>query len=486
MSIQILDNSGQTNGAMVTAEHHQSITGPLVEGEAGFVSLSAESHSDIDGGMPRRNRALEVSADYRLRTGSDAFLFRDCFNHGVVNTSKYRVTNTTMTNALSGGRWVFNASLSTASAVGTIVQSYATFSLGLSGSMYLDFEVGITQAPQANNVCEFGMAIATGVTAPTDGALFRLNSSGNWEGVINSNSAETTIQLIATNGSAYSAGINVMHHYKIGLHNDVTDFWVDDLLYGSIPTPPSLGAPLLSMSCPIFMREYNSAVVAVAQQMLISNIAVSTGDLDTVRLWPTVNVVMGNSCYNVPDGTAAGSTGSYVLSVAPATITAASQLSSTAAYSTLGGQFALGTIASAETDVAVFAYLNPAQTSLIPGKNLIIRGITIDAVNLGAVGSALGVVQQWSLGVGGTAVAMPADSATAGTRAHRRVPIGFIVFPASTAIGGHCTRPIDINLDSPICIEPGTYLIVYMKPIAGPSNAGQITRGTCFINGYFE
>lgn len=485
MSIQILDNSGQTNGAAVNVLHQIEVHTPTDEDVAGFVAVTAQSH-DGEEGMPLRNRSIEVSADYRLRTGSDAFLFKDNFSHGAINTSKYRVTNTTMTNALSGGRWVFNSSLSTASAVGTIVQSYATFSLGLSGSMYLDFEVGMTQAPQANNVCEFGMAIAAGVTAPTDGALFRLNSSGNWEGVVNSNSAETTIQLIATNGSAYSAGINVMHHYKIGLHNDVTDFWVDDLLYGTIPTPTSLGAPLLSMSCPIFMREYNSAVVAVAQQMLISNIAVSTGDLDTVRLWPTVNVVMGNSSFNVPDGTAAGSTGSYVLSTAPVTIGSASQLSSTAAYSTLGGQFALASGVSAETDILVFSYLNPAQTSLIPGKNLIIRGIYIDAVSLGVVGSALGIVQQWSLGVGGTAVAMPADSATAGTRAYRRVPLGFITFPASAAIGAPCNRPVDINVDCPIVIEPGTYLAVYEKNIAGTTNAGQIVRGSCYINGYFE
>lgn len=485
MSIQIVDNSGQANGVAVDTDHHLFVNPPMDEELAGYVALTASSH-DGEIGMPLRHRSLEVSADYRLRTGSDAFLWKDSFCHGVVNTSKYKVVNTTMTNGLSGGRWVFNASLSTASAVGTIVQSYATFSLGLSGSMYIDYEVGFTQAPQANNVCEFGIAIAAGVAAPTDGVLFRLNASGAWEGVVNSNSAETVVTLIATNGSAYSAGINVMHHYKIGLHNDIVDFWVDDELLGSINTPAALGAPFLSMSCPLFMREYNSAVVAVAQQMLISNVAVSTGDLDTVRLWPTVNVVMGNSCYNVPDGTAAGSTGSYVLSTAPVTIGSASQLSSTAAYTSLGGQFALGTIASAETDVAVFAYLNPAQTSVVPGKNLIIRGVNIDAVNLGVVGSALGVVQQWSLGVGGTAVAMPADSATAGTRAHRRVPLGFICFPASAAIGAPCTRPIDINLDSPIVVEPGTYLIVYMKPIAGPSNAGQITRGTCFINGYFE
>jgi hypothetical protein len=486
MSIQILDNTGQTNGAAVTAEHHLSVTGPLVEDESGFVSLSGESHSGLDGGMARRNRALEVSADFRLRTGSDTFLFKDTFSHTVVNTSKYRVVNTTMTNALSGGRWVFNSSLSTASSVGTLAQTYATFSLGLSGSMYIDFEVAMTEAPQTNNICEFGVALATGITAPTDGALFRLNAAGTWEGVINNNSAETVVMLLATAGSAYSAGINVMHHYKIGLHNDVTDFWVNDVLYGTIPTPAGIGSPLLSMSAPLFMRMYNTAAVLTAQQMLVANCSVATGDLDTVRLWPTVNVVMGNSCYNAPDGSTAGSTGSYVFGTAPVVVAAASQLSSTACYTTLGGQFSLGTIGSAETEVLVFSYLNPAQTTVIPGKNLIINRVTIDACNLGVVGSAVGVVQQWSLAVGSTQVSATTESAIAGTRGGRRVPLGLICLGASAAVGARCQGVVDINLDTPVVVEPGTYLNIFMKPISGPSNAGQITRGTCFVNGYFE
>jgi hypothetical protein len=277
-----------------------------------------------------------------------------------------------------------------------------------------------------------------------------------------------------------------MHHFVIGVHNDVTDFWIDDVLTGSIPTPVAAGSPFNTMSAPLTMRMYNSGIVALAQKLLVGNVSVTSGDVDSNRLWPTMNVVMGNSSFNAPDGSTAGSTGSYVLSTAPVTVGAASQLSSTAAYSTLGGQFALASIASAETDVLVFNYLNPAQTAAIPGKNLIIRGVTIDTVNLGVVGSAVGVVQQWSLGVGGTAVAMPVDSATAGTRAYRRVPLGFTTFPASAAIGAQSPKTIDVNLDAPIIVEPGTYLAVYMKPINGPLNTGQITRGTCFINGYFE
>ena len=485
MAIQIRDNSGDLNGVGVSTAHEMLVQLSADEGDAGFAMLAAESNPD-GSGIGRRTRALEASADYRLRIGMDAFLYRDTFSHGQINTSKYKVVNTTMLNAMTGGRWVLNSGASVGSAVGTQVQTYATFAYGLSGCLYVDFEAALVVAPQANNVIEMGLFQASGVTTPTDGVMFRLNAAGAWEGVVNNNSAETSITLVSATGVSYITEPGEMHHFTIGMHNDITDFWIDDVLTGSIATPPAVGAPSLSMSNPLTMRLYNSGVTALAQQLLVASCSVTCGDVDSNRLWPTMNAVMGNGSYNVPDGTAAGSTGTYVLSAAPTTIGAASALSSTAAYTALGGQFALASPPSAETDILVFNYLNPAQSPTISGKNLIIRGITIDAVNLGAVGSALGIVQQWSLGVGGTAVAMPTDSATAGTRAYRRIPLGFICFAASAAIGAQCTRAIDINLDAPIIIEPGTYLAVYMKNIAGTQNTGQITRGTCFINGYFE
>lgn len=485
MAIQIRDNSGDLNGVGVSTAHEMLVQLSTDEANAGFAALTAESNPD-GVGIGRRTRALEVSADFRLRMGMDAFLYRDTFSHAQINTSKYKVVNSTMLNALSGGRWILNSGSSVGSAVGTQVQTWATFSYGLSGSLYCDFEAAILVAPQANNIVEMGLFQCSGVTTPNDGVLFRLNAAGAWEGVVNSNSSETSINLVSASGVSFITEPSEMHHFTIGMHNDITDFWIDDILAGSIATPVAVGAPSLSMSNPLTIRLYNSGVTALAQQLLVGSVSVTSGDVDSNRLWPTMNVVMGNGSYNVPDGTAAGSTGSYVLSTAPVTVGAASQLSSTAAYSTLGGQFALASGVSAETDILVFNYQNPAQSPTIAGKNLIIRGITIDAVNLGVVGSALGIVQQWSLGVGGTAVAMPADSATAGTRAYRRVPLGFTTFAASAAIGAACARPIDINMDAPIVIEPGTYLAVYMKNIAGTQNTGQITRGTCYINGYFE
>lgn len=485
MSIQILDNSGQTNGLVINASGEAAIAPTQDVDSAGIVGIAAESNPAIAFG--RRMRALEASADYRLRIGMDAFLFKDNFSHAQLNTSKYKIVNTTMTNALSGGRWVLNSGASVGSGVGTQFQSWAVFPLALSGTLYCDFAAGVLVAPQANNVCEFGLFYPTGVAVPGDGVYFRLNAAAAWEGVINSASTETTVALLGSEGSALTVTAGEIHHFVVGVHNDVTDFWVDDVLAGSINTPVAIGSPFRSMSAPIGARIYNSGVVALAQQLLIANLSVTSGDVDANRLWPTMQGVMGNSAVNVPDGTAPGQTANMVLSTAPVTVGAASQLSTIACYTTLGGQFALASIASAETEVLVFDYTNPAGTNAIPGKNLIIRGVTIDTVNLGVVGSAVGVVQQWSLGVGGTTSTLAAvDSATAGTRGFRKVSLGFTTFPASAAIGAQSPKTVDINLDSPIVCEPGCHVAIIMKPIAGPLNTGQITRGTCFINGYFE
>jgi hypothetical protein len=482
--IGLTDNPA-LGGARVDTNHDLGVALQPDEGEAGFAALTVESNPD-GVGVGRRTRALEASADYRLRIGIDAFLFRDVFCHAQINTSKYKVVNTTMLNALSGGRWVLNSGSSVGSAVGTQVQSYATFSFGLSGCLYADFEAAITQDPQANNVIEFGLAQASGVTSPLDGVMFRLNAAGTWDGVIINASAETSVALVSATGVPYIVPPNEMHHFTIGLHNDIVDFWIDDILVGKIDTPLALGSPMGAMSAPLFARIYNSGITAIAQQLLLQSWSVTSGDVDSNRLWPTMNVVMGNSCYNVPDGTAAGSTGSYVFSTAPVTVGAASQLSSTAAYTSLGGQFALASIASAETDILVFSYLNPAPSASIPGKNLLVRGVTIDAVSTGVVGSAISAVQQWSLAVGGTQVSATTESAVAGTRGGRRVPLGFLAFPVNTPIGSCAVKTIDINLDAPVAVEPGTYFNVHMKPIVGPINAGQVFRGTCFVNGYFE
>lgn len=486
MSVQIIDNSGTVGGVAVNTDHEIAVAPTTDFEKAGIVGIAYETNAGGEG-IGRKVIPADGSNDFRLRVGIDSTLWRDTFSHTVVNTSKYQVINTTMTNTLSGGRWILNNGASVASAVGTIVKSYMSFALNLSGTLYCDFEAGFLVTPQANNICEWGLMQCTGVTSPNDGVYFRLNSDGLLYGVTCSNSSESAVALISSSGVSCVVSAGTMYHYLIAVHNDTTEFWINDILVGEVNTGATLGSPMLSMSEPICFRTYNLGIVAVAQQFLIASVSVSRGDVDSMRLWPTIQCAMGNSCYNTPDGTTAGSTGSYIYSTAPVIpATTGSYLSGIACYTTLGGQHGMIALASSEADILVYSFLNPAATPAIPGKNLIIRGVTIDGVSTGAVGSAIGAVQQWSLAVGGTNVAMPADSATVGTRAGRRVPLGFLCYPASAAIGAPATRPIDINLDSPIVVESGTYLNIHYKPIVGPINAGQIFRGICFVNGYFE
>jgi len=194
-------------------------------------------------------------------------------------------------------------------------------------------------------------------------------------------------------------------------------------------------------------------------------------------------VIQGNSSINVPDGTATGQTANYVNSTIP---TSATLSNTTAGYTTLGGQWQFASVAGAETDYALFAYLNPAGTNVLQGKNLIIRGIRIETFNMGAVSATTPNLLQFTVGVGSTGVSLAtADSAAAGTCAPRRVPIGTQYLPVGAEIGQNCT-PIDINFDVPLVVEPGKYFHLILKMVVGTATPSQLIRGICFVNGYFE
>lgn len=449
---------------------------------AGHACAAGESNP-AGVGVGRMVRPIEVSPDYRTRVGLDSPLFKDNFSHVQYNVSKYKGVNTTATHVLSGGRMVLNSGNSVTASQGAQLSTWAHFRLGLSETLYLDIEAQVAQLLQTNNVVEFGWMICTGVAAPTDGAFFRFNASGAALGVVNIAGAETTVQLKASPGVNWVPAAVTMYHFLVAVHNDAAEFWIDDVLVGRISTPAAVGAPSQAMSAPLCARLYNSGTVTTAQRLEIANWSVTAGDSNSNRLWPTTMAVMGNSAVNAPDGTAAGQTANYANTAAPVSAT----LSNTAAgYTTLGGQWQFAAVAGAETDYALFGYLNPAGTNAIPGKNLVVRGIRIDAFNMGAAVATTATVLQWGLGVGSSGVSLvTADSATAGTRAPRRITIGAQAFQVGAAIGSMAT-PVDINLDAPVVVEPGTYLHVILKMPVGTATASQIVRGTCFVNAYFE
>jgi hypothetical protein len=161
------------------ANNNAKVNLPLVEVQAGFSAILSE----VDAGSvtgDRRIKALEASADFRMRSGLDSLLLQDVFAGAAINSALWQTPVTTMTVTVANGFINLNAGLSTANAAVARCSSYRTFPLYKSYGVYWEANMQFSQQAQANNVCEWGLGIATGTAAPTDGAFFRVNAAGEF------------------------------------------------------------------------------------------------------------------------------------------------------------------------------------------------------------------------------------------------------------------------------------------------------------------
>lgn len=475
--MSVIIRGGTSNAlADVDVDGNLKVNLPTVLSGSGYASIVSEVDAGTATGE-RLQRQSDASQDYRTRVGIDKIIWQDTFNHTVLNTFKYIGVTSTQTVTLAGGFMNLNAGSSVASGAVSRVQTFRSFAVFNTFPLYLDFKLKFSAVLQANNVIEFGLGLAATTAAPTDGVFFRA-SGGQLNGVINNNGTE----IVASN--IYAPVANEVNHYLIVVGQDSVEFWVDDILRAVVDAPTSLGSPCQSNSLPLLMRNYNSSVVTTAVQLNVAQIGITLGDMDSGKDWATTMATNGQSSISAPDGQAAALTANYANSAAPASATLSN---TTAGYATLGGQFQFVAVAGAETDYALFAYLNPAASATIPGKVLVITGVRIDTFNMGATVATTPTTLQWAIAVGGTAVSLvTADSATAGTRAARRLLLGTQSLPVGTVVGGNCDRNIDVDFGAPLTVEPGSYCHIILKMPIGTATGSQIVRGVVMVNGYFE
>jgi hypothetical protein len=451
---------------------------PTTLNHTGYAVLAGENHNGELGVATPLRRTARITPDGRLRVGIDSPYWQDTFNHAVADTSAYQMVTATATLAMTAGYMVFNAGNSVALNAVARVQTYRTFNLNAAASLEVMFRARFAINLQANNVGEMGLGYAATTATPTAGVYYKITSAGAIEGCVNFNGTEVTTPL-----TGFTMVANENNYYRIVIDQDRAEFYINGVLYGFIAIANTAAAVTFPRALPLLMRLYNSAATTAAQRLEISDVAVLGRDLNQVRDWETAQVGMEQGSYLNPRGVAAGQTANYVNSTAPVNAT----LSNTAAgYTTLGGQFGFAAVAGAATDYALFAYQVPAPAAAGGNKNLVIRGIRIEALNTGAAVATTATVLQWSLGVGSTAVSLAtADSATAGTRAPRRVPLGFQSFPVGAAIGAIAT-PVNLNLDAPVYVAAGTFVHVILKMPIGTATASQVIQGMVTINGYWE
>lgn len=442
----------------------------------GGVRLFSENDDGTVTGTPYL-KSPETSTDYRLRVGVDSVWDDDNFNYTAQNFNKHKYVSSTLTMTWAGGFLNTNATSATTTGTACQLQTYRSFPLQGSGGIYCETTVSLSNNPVTNWVLDIGMFLpgAAGTNTPLDGAYFRVTSAGV-VGVINNNGTESTTAVFA-----FTPSINRSYKYTLVLTDGECEYWIDDVLYGSKDKPTAAGSVLYAGSAPFAIRHHHTGVTGGVIQARISNYTISMSDMDNVRLWASNKVGQGLSAIQNPSGGAAGQTANNVNSTVPATAT----LSNTAAgYATLGGKFVFAAVAGAETDYALFAFLNPAAAVGVTGRNLVIRGVWIDSYNAVVAVATTPTVLEWSIGVGSTAVTLvTADGAA--SRLAKRLALGVQSFLVGALAGAPAER-VDINLDAPVVVEPGCYVHIILRVPYGTATATELFRGHVGFNAYWE
>lgn len=474
--IQVTGGVNTPNVANVNTDFELAVATTKQVENAGFMVLA----SQVDDGSitgERIVRESEIDIDYRLRSALDTLIFNEFFPSGTVNTGVWSTVLSTMTAAVNGGFMVLNAGNATANANSARISTYRHFPVIGTNELYLESNIQFTQAPQVNNVVDFGFGIVSGTADPSDGVIFKVFPTGECRFVIFNNGVEvqsSPIDFDQLIGSLTTRNVIIAISHKGG------KLWIDDQLVSQIDIPIAVANIMQAMSTPVFFRTYNTGVVSVAQQLKVAMVNVTMGGAFTNKAYPDTVAGSGGHSSQNQTGIASGSTANYANSANP---TAAVPTNTTAALgSGLGGQFWETDTLAVNTDGIICSYQVPAGTSSVIGKQLYISKIIIDSFVQTALTGG-GYVAQWSLAYGHTAVSLATAEGVA-TKAPRRLPLG-IQSVASGALAFIKLDRIEMDLPAPVVVNPAEFVAVVKKKVGSAPSAGVIAHLVTIV-GYFE
>lgn len=480
MGFRIQGTSG-SEADVTTANELKTTGGAALVANAGFVTIAAETDPGNVTGA-RTMVQIDADEDYRLRVGADSLVFQETFAGSALNSAQWSSTVTTFTTAVGNQYLKLNSGASAAANGVARVQSYRTFSLEHAFALYIEFPIQIVAASLGitNTVVEAGWFLASGTSEPTDGVYLRCNASGVWQLVSKYNGSEQA----SASFSPATAGIVVNSDAEclLVINTIQAELWIDNVLVASVNRAASVPSLTISTSLPITFRVYNGAVApASATQLWIGPVVVSKGGAMNPLGASDASALMGWGGYQGQSGGTMG----YTANSANSAAASSAVLSNTAAsYTTLGGQWQFAALAGAETDYALFAYQVPAIAAGSYNRNLVIRGIRIEAVNTGAAVAGTPTSMSWQIGVGASAVTLATVADTATAKQARRIPLGMQSFVVGAAIGASANA-IDVKFAAPLVCEPGGFVHVIMKQFAGTATPSQIVRGVVFIDAQY-
>ena len=476
---------GNTSGnvAEVDATNHLKVVGTTDPTAMGGSLIFSQNDAGVVTGS-QYALSPETDDDYRLRVAHEQLMDTETFNYTAQNTGKHLYYTTTMTNAWTSNGMQVNSGAITTINTGTRFSTWAFFPLYGAAHLYAEFEASFNvSAFPTNTTLDFGLGVGATTTpfAPTDGAYFRVLNTGLF-GVINFNGTETTVGPLKASfgGANWAPAIGQKYQFLISVTEREVEFWLDGNLLGDIPVPTTQGQPFASAALPIYVRQAIGGTAASAGMLFtLSDYTVTTGGPNIIeQLGVTGNRAWGS--YQGLSGGTMGSLASYANSTNP-TAAAPSNTALTANLPNgLGGQGNVTAAVAAATDGIWCSYQVPAGTSAVQGKRLKLTGVKIDAVNLGAAVATTATVVQFSLAFGHSAVSLATtETGTSQTKAPRRIGLGFMTWPIAAPIGaGPDKGPITLNLIHPVYVNPGEFIALVGKFVAGTATASQTIQFT--------
>lgn len=478
----ILRGSTSGTGVEVNASNQLKVvpetdaaTNPL---NVGAVRIFGENDSGSVTGVVKL-ASTEVDIDYRQRVAQDLILDEEVFNYTAQNTGKHSYSAATMAATWTAGQFTTNSGSITTVTTGVQLETYSMFPNIGTQTLAFDCEIAFSAQPTANTFIEFGLGLpGTNTTSPTDGVFFRLGSSG-LIGISSSNSSETQAVFPLSGGTGtWAYASNKRYQFICYAGGVQADFWVNDgtsaVKLGTIPLPAGLGRMCMAGGLKAFIKHRIAGGAAGGvMQTLVGAYNVRLGGSN---LTSTVST-QGNRIYGSYQGLSGGTMGSlatYVNSTNP-TAAAPSNTALTANLpGGLGGQGSVTAAAAAATDGIWSEYGVPVGTVNLAGRRLVLRGVKLDTVNLGAAVATTATTIQFSLAFGHTAVSLATAEAVT-TKAPRRIGLGIATWPIGAAIGAQSSNGvIQLDLgDAPVFINPGERIALVGKFLAGTATASQ-------------
>jgi hypothetical protein len=428
----------------------------------------------------------ETTNDFRLRTVDDTTLDDEVFCYANQNTGKHSYASTTMTMALASNALVTNSGNITTLNTATFFRTQQFFELcGSQNATTVVFEAALSAGLTTNTTIDFGMFLQSGTSpyAPTDGCYFRI-LPGGFQGVINFNGTEVSTSL------SFTAAINQVYGFKITINTDKVQFWINNVLYGTLTTQVANGAPFASQALPLQIRHAiggTAAAAALSLRVFTYNIQVN----DQTNLpYQHIAAMRGNSSQVQQGATTGGQLTTYALGTEPAAVTLTA--STAPATNTLGGLFLLPVaITPAASDYPLFAWQNPAGTAAIPGKVFVCTGVIIGDLSVTTALTGGPLLLQWAIGYGSTASTLATTESTtftAGgtTKIARKIPLGAQALAATAAVGAISPGFQRDFSSAPLPINPGEFLHIILRIPGGTATTAGAPRGSVAVLGYFR